>query len=78
LVSRAKPAGVHLMKIKNRLEFANKPPVITLRGEEKVSTTITSMTQRNICSVVIVDGDLKVLGIVTERDLVRRLPDKKT
>ena len=65
------------MKIKDRLEFANKPPVFTLRGEEKVSTAIESMAQRNIGSVVIVDDDMKVQGIVTERDLVRRLLGEK-
>ncbi len=65
------------MKIKERLEFANKPPPYALRGEEKVSTAIVSMAQKNIGSVVIVDPDMKVLGIVTERDLVRRLLAEK-
>ncbi len=65
------------MKIKERLEFANKPAVVTLRGEEKVAAAITSMAQKNIGSVVIVDDDMKVQGIVTERDLVRRLLKEK-
>jgi CBS domain-containing protein len=65
------------LKIKDRLEFANKPPPYALRGEEKVATAVTSMAQKNIGSVVIVDGDMKVQGIVTERDLVRRLLGEK-
>jgi CBS domain-containing protein len=65
------------VKIKERLEFANKPPVVTLRGEEKVAAAITSMAQKDIGSVVIVDDDMKVQGIVTERDLVRRLLGEK-
>ena len=72
------------MKIKDRWEFATKPPPFALQGDEKVSTAITSMAQRNIGSVVIVDDTFKVQGMVTERDLVRRLlaenldPDKTT
>jgi CBS domain-containing protein len=65
------------VKIKERLEFTTKPPVATLRGEEKVTAAIESMAQRNIGSVVIVDDDMKVQGIVTERDLVRRLLKEK-
>jgi CBS domain-containing protein len=65
------------VKIKDRLEFANKPPPFVLRGDENVATAITSMAQKNIGSVVIVDADMKVQGIVTERDLVRRLLGEK-
>jgi CBS domain-containing protein len=59
------------VKIKERCEFAHKPADYTLRGDEKVSTAIKVMAQRNIGSVVVVDDDMKVQGIVTERDLVR-------
>ena len=61
------------MKIKDRPEFKGKPPVFALRGDELVSTAIKTMTERNIASVVIIDDDRKVRGIVTERDLVRRV-----
>jgi CBS domain-containing protein len=61
------------VKIRDRWEFANKPPPFALQGDEKVSTAIASMAQRNIGSVVIVDKMFKVQGMVTERDLVRRL-----
>jgi signal-transduction protein with cAMP-binding, CBS, and nucleotidyltransferase domain len=34
------------------------------------------MSEKNIGSVVIVDDDMQVKGIVTERDLMRRLLNK--
>jgi CBS domain-containing protein len=61
------------VKIKERWEFAHKPAVYSLRGDEKVSTATKVMAERNIGSVVVVDDDMKVRGILTERDLVRRL-----
>jgi CBS-domain-containing membrane protein len=61
------------MKIKDRPEFKYKPPAFALRGSDSVATAIKTMTERNIGSVVIIDDDRKVRGIVTERDLLRRL-----
>jgi len=61
------------MRIKDRPEFKNKSPAFALRGDEFVSTAIKTMAERNIGSVVIVDDGMKVCGIVTERDLMRRL-----
>src|SRR5512139_1234154 len=66
-------ARVCAVKIKERWEFAHKPAVYSLRGDEKVSTAIKVLAERNIGSVVVVDDDMKVHGILTERDLVRRL-----
>jgi CBS domain-containing protein len=66
-------ARVCAVKIKERWEFAHKPAVYSLRGDEKVSTAIKVLAERNIGSVVVVDDDMKVQGILTERDLVRRL-----
>ena len=59
------------MKIKDRPEFASKPQAFALRGEETVATAVKTMVERNIGSVVIVDADMKVQGIVTERDILR-------
>ncbi len=63
------------MKIKDRPEFAKKPQPFALRGEETVASAVTTMVERNIGSVVIVDNDLKVQGIVTERDILRFVAD---
>lgn len=61
------------MQIKDRQEFKNKPPAFVLNEDEFAYTAITVMAERNIGSVIIVDDDKKVRGIVTERDLLRRL-----
>ncbi|HTO78306.1 MAG TPA: CBS domain-containing protein, partial [Methylocystis sp.] len=59
------------MKIKDRPEFAKKPQPFALRGEETVASAVKTMVERNIGSVVIVDAEMKVQGIVTERDILR-------
>ncbi|WP_159731777.1 CBS domain-containing protein [Methylosinus sp. Ce-a6] len=65
------------MRIEELPEFQNKPEPFALRGEEMVSTAVETMAAMNIGSVVIVDGDRNVRGIVTERDLLRRLLGRK-
>lgn len=70
------------MEIQELPEFKNKPEPFTLPGDESVSQAITVMAEKNIGSVIIVDKNFNVKGIVTERDLLRRLlgqrldPDK--
>jgi CBS domain-containing protein len=61
------------MRIKDRPEFMNKPPTFALHGSDFVSAAVKTMAERNIGSVVVVDDERRVLGIVTERDLLRRL-----
>jgi CBS domain-containing protein len=61
------------MKIGELPEFTKKPEPFALRGDELVSTAVKTMAEKNIGSVVVVDGAGKVKGIVTERDLLRRL-----
>ena len=61
------------MKIKERPEFFNKSAVFCLKKSDVVASAIDVMAERNIGSVIIVDQDNKVNGIVTERDLLRRV-----
>lgn len=61
------------MKIEDRLEFKNKAPVYTLSPDDIVSTAIKAMSVKNYGAVVVVDKDSKPVGIVTERDFMRRL-----
>ena len=48
----------------------------SLRANDVVPTAVKTMSEKNIGSVVIVDDDMQVKGIVTERDLMRRLLNK--
>jgi CBS domain-containing protein len=64
------------MKIKDRPEYKSKPLPFSLRANDVVSTAVKTMSEKNIGSVIIVDDDMQVKGIVTERDLMRRLLNK--
>ena len=57
----------------DRPEFKTKPQPITFLAKEKVSKAIEVMAEKNYGSVVIVDSKNKVVGIVTERDIVKKL-----
>ena len=61
------------MKIKDRPEFKNKPAPMVMHANEQVSAAVQVMAKKNIGSMIIIDDDRKVTGIVTERDLLRRL-----
>ena len=64
------------MKIQDRPEYRSKPVPFSLRGNDMVPTAVKTMSEKNIGSVVIVDDEMQVKGIVTERDLKRRLINK--
>jgi CBS domain-containing protein len=64
------------MRIKDRPEYKSKPAPFSLRSDDVVPTAVKIMSEKNIGSVVIVDDDMQVKGIVTERDLLRRLLNK--
>ncbi len=72
------------MEIQDLPEFKNKPQPFALDGNQIVSKAIEVMAKKDIGSVVIIDDNNIVKGIVTERDLLRRLvggrldPDKIT
>ena len=61
------------MNIEDRLEFKNKAPVYTLKPDDLVITAVRAMSEKNYGAVVVVDPVNKPLGIVTERDFMRRL-----
>jgi len=67
------------MKIKERIEYLSKPKPFTARPDQTVLEAAREMSSRNIGSVVITDSENKVVGLVTERDLMRRIvaEDKK-
>ena len=57
----------------DRPEFNNKPKPITFLKADKVYKAISIMSEKNYGSVVITNDDKKVIGIVTERDIVKKL-----
>ena len=60
-------------RLVDRPEFKNKPKPVTFLGKDKVSQAIAVMADKNYGSVVIIDSKDKVVGIVTERDIVKKL-----
>lgn len=70
------------MKIKDRLDFASKPKPVTFRPDDTVRAALNVMCEKNIGSIIVVNDDNKVAGIVTERDMMIRVlgqdknPDK--
>ena len=61
------------MKICDRPEFKSKKPPLTFQENDRVLSAVKLMSKENFGSVVIVDKQNKVRGIVTERDLMKKL-----
>jgi CBS domain-containing protein len=61
------------MKIKDRIEFKTKSPVMTFAPDDLVMQAIKVMAEKNFGASVIIDSARKPVGIVTERDFMRRL-----
>lgn len=60
-------------RLVDRPEFKTKPQPITFLAKDKVTEAVDVMSEKNYGSVVIVDSKDKVIGIVTERDIVKKL-----
>ena len=61
------------MKIKDRPEFKRKSQVLTFLPTDTVFGAVQVMSEKNYGAAVIVSPDRKPIGIVTERDFMRRL-----
>lgn len=61
------------MTLKDRPEFASKPKPLCFPPTATVLEAVVAMSAKNFGSVVIVDGDQKVIGIATERDVMKKL-----
>ena len=48
-------------------------PVITMRKNAKVSEAASAMCAHNIGSLIVVDREEKPVGIITERDMIRKI-----
>jgi CBS domain-containing protein len=66
-------AARHGLRLRDRPEFSRKSAPLTMASSAMVKDAVTEMAARNFGSVIIVDADNKVEGVVTERDILRRL-----
>ena len=51
-------------------------PVVTVREDDNVTKVAKTMTRKGIGSVIVVDKKRKPLGMITEKDVVRRVAAK--
>ncbi|MEM7620674.1 MAG: CBS domain-containing protein [Pseudomonadota bacterium] len=65
------------MQIKDRPEFSNKPRPLTAKSSDMAASAVAAMVKRNYGSTVVVDDESKVIGILTERDIMIRLVNDK-
>lgn len=61
------------MKIRERKEFTSKVKPLSLPPETTVSEAVARMSEMNFGSVIVTDPQNKILGMVTERDLMKRV-----
>ena len=64
------------LRLRDRPEFDRKDPPLTMRADGLVKDAVSEMASKNFGSVIIVDADGKVEGVVTERDILKRLVDQ--
>ncbi len=62
-----------VMRTRDRPEFATKPKPLTLPRDATVAEAVARMSELNFGSVIVVDAERKVEGVVTERDVMKRL-----
>lgn len=61
------------MHIKDKLDFNTKPKSISFAPEVSVQQALEVMCAKNIGSIIVVNPDETIAGIVTERDLMIRV-----
>lgn len=61
------------MKIKDRPELKSKSAPLTAGPDEVIVDAVKRMAEKNFGSVIVVNEDNTVAGIVTERDIFRRV-----
>ena len=61
------------MKISDRKEYDQKPEPLTCSPDTTVFDAVKQMAERNYGSVIVVNPEHKVTGMMTERDIFRRL-----
>ncbi|MBS1302076.1 CBS domain-containing protein [Loktanella sp. SALINAS62] len=73
MAAQAQRPGSRLM---DRPEYKSKQKPLTRSPETTVFDAVGAMSEKNYGSVIIVDADEKVIGVVTERDVMNKLVGK--
>ncbi len=63
-------------RLMDRPEYASKPKPLTSPPDATVFDAVSKMSDRNYGSVMVVDADDRVIGVVTERDVMNKLVGK--
>jgi CBS domain-containing protein len=63
-------------RLMDRPEYKSKMKPLTRTPETTVFDAVTSMSEKNFGSVIVVDAQEKVIGVVTERDVMNKLVAK--
>ena len=61
------------MKIRERVEYATKPEPLVCGPDETALSAVQMMSDRNYGAIVVTDAERNVLGLMTERDVMRKL-----
>jgi CBS domain-containing protein len=61
------------MTLRDRPEFGSKPKPLTFGPDATVNEAVAAMTAKRFGSVIVTDPDRRVLGVVTERDVMTRI-----
>ncbi|MEM9122384.1 MAG: CBS domain-containing protein [Pseudomonadota bacterium] len=60
-------------RLMDRSEYASKQKPLTSKADATVFEAVSRMSEKNYGSVIIIDDDQHVIGIVTERDVMNKL-----
>ena len=64
------------MKIKDKIDYTSKPKPYSVKPTAKIMEALDVMCSKNFGSVLVVNDDQTIMGIVTERDMMRRVLHK--
>lgn len=63
-------------RLMDRPEYASKQKPLTADKETTVFDAVSRMSEKNYGSVIVVDDDNRVIGVVTERDVMNKVVGK--
>ncbi|MEL6952272.1 MAG: CBS domain-containing protein [Pseudomonadota bacterium] len=61
------------MTLRDRPEYSSKPKPLTMSPDATVREAVEAMCAKKFGSVIVIDDDRRVIGVVTERDVMSRV-----